>query len=74
VKAFRPNFTDILNKFQLRTYGCECNMGSFCIESKNLAQNVQIIFLHYQPIPWRDSISQPITPVASVAVGDELTR
>jgi hypothetical protein len=34
------------------------------------------IFLKIPPyvIPWRDSISQPITPVASVAVGDELTR
>jgi hypothetical protein len=33
-----------------------------------------IKLLNYHPIPWRDSISRPITPVSSVAGGDDPTR
>jgi hypothetical protein len=34
----------------------------------------EISFLNYYPTPWRDSISRPITPVSSVAGGDDTTR
>jgi hypothetical protein len=50
----------------IQSLSCSCSVRSL-VESGYVCQ-------HYHPMPWRDSISQPIAPVSLVSGGDDITR